>query len=80
MHMNEEREEAEDDTKKHIFVPSEVNGNFTIVFKDRRNHQTLSKNTLSCLSGFPQICFSLPCSRSWLKYRDMVKTINSIEK
>lgn len=57
MHMNGEWEEAENDTKKHIFVHSEVNGNFT-VFKIRRNHQILSKNSLSYLSGFLQTLFS----------------------
>lgn len=58
MYMNKEREEAENGTKKNIFVHCEVNGNFTVFFKAKRNHQTLSKTNLPCLSEFPQTLFS----------------------
>lgn len=43
MHMNEGREEAENNMKQHISAHGEVNGNFTVVFNARKNHQTLSK-------------------------------------
>lgn len=61
MHMNEERKEAKNGTKKHICTHSEVNGNFTVVFSARRDHQTLSKSNKQTVCpiylDFHRLCF-----------------------
>lgn len=65
MHMNEGREEAENNMKKHISAHGEVNGNFTVVFNTRKNLQTLSKNTVyPVYLDFHRLCYSFLYSRS----------------
>lgn len=44
MYMNKEREEAENGTKKNIFVHCEVNGNFTVFLQSQKKSPDPFKN------------------------------------